>query len=451
MAYRNFTSFVLAPLVLAAPVMAAPVATPQFQAGAAKVSITPTPGTFPFPYNSTLSCEPESIPGKPCNFTGVHDDVYARALMVGDGARSAVIVLVEATAVPDPAALKADVARVAGVPEANVLLAATHTHEVLLVGYHGGAANPAQQREIDRLKAGVIEAVRTARAGLRPARIGFGRGKGWVNVNNGDSVGTAGYNPDGPSDKSLDVIKVDGLDGKPIALLVNYASHAEVMYRSVTKDGGYEVTGDIPGAVSGTLERVPTMAPVVLFSAAAEGDQLPLFKSAQHEDGPLPFKDSGTSGWALLDEMARRLSRSVLDIVAAMPAGAARARVDAAATSATCPGQHRHLDARTGQFVSDPAPSVAIPLNVVRIDDIALAGVGGDVGSEIGMAVKQASPAPHTTLVTVTAGSVGYVLADASYARDSHGVTGSPLAPHCAEPAIVSGLNGLIASLWPKP
>jgi neutral ceramidase len=46
-------------------------------------------------------------------------------------------------------------------------------------------------------------------------------------------------------------------------------------------------------------------------------------------------------------------------------------------------------------------------------------------------------------LLTVTAGTVGYILADASYAKPGHGVAGSPLKPGCAQGAIIKGLAEL--------
>lgn len=417
------------------------------QAGAARVSITPAADEFPYPYESGRSCEPEFAPGKPCNFVGVHDPLYARALMLGDGEHSVLLVLVEVTNIPDAAELKRDIAHAVGLSEVNVLLAATHTHEALLVKFHGGSPNAAEQREIERVKAGALAAARSARDGLRNARIAFGRGSGWINVNNGDHLGAMGYDPSGPSDKSLDVLRIEGMDHRPIALLVNYASHAEVMYRSVTRDGGYEVTADIPGAVSTALELLPAGAPVVLFSAGAEGDQMSLFKSLQGTMGIMPARDEGAAGWSLLDVMARRLTASVLEVLEHMPAGTAQARIAAAATAVSCPGQHITQDEKSGQSETVATGPVSIPLNVMMINDIALVGVGGDVGSEIGMAVKRASPLQDTTLISMTAGSVGYVLADSSYARPSHGVLGSPLQPHCAEGAIVSGATQLLKSL----
>jgi hypothetical protein len=408
-----------------------PVHAAELRAGVARVAITPAADEFPYANKGDR------------DFVGVHDEVYARALLLDDGERQVAIVLVEVTKIPAPEELKTAIAKELHIPEANVLLAATHTHIVPLFSYHGGAPNAAEIREIERLNSGAMQAVRQARSRMQAARIAFGRGNGWVNVNNGEQTGAKVYDPQGPSDKTLDVLRIDSANGSPIALLVNYASHAEVMFRSVTKNGGYEVSGDLPGAVSAILESQPGATPVVLYSAAAEADQLTLFKSLQ-PPGRLPASDEGAGGWALLDVQARRLASSVMDVLAGMPPGVAQVHINAAAGIATCPGQHLQIDPQTSQVSTEPRPPVDIPLNVIQINDIVLAGVGADVASAIGTAFKAASPLPHSTVVTMTAGSVGYVLSDASYARPGHGLMGSPLQPHCAERAITDGLVRLI-------
>jgi hypothetical protein len=401
------------------------------RAGAGKVAITSTPDEFPY-----------TAPGER-PYVGIHDEVYARALVLDDGQRRVALALVEVTKLPDPAGIVKKIAHELGVPEANVLVAATHTHNVPLVFFHEKEPNALQAREIDRLTRGTLEAVRQAKAQLQPALIAFGRGQAWVNVNNGEQAGLKPYDPHGSSDKSLDVMKISKPDGTALAMLVNYASHAEVMFRSASKDGGYEVSGDLPGAVSRLLEAQAGAAPVVLYSPAAEGDQVTLFKSLQAL-GRLPAVDEGAGGWSLLDVQARRLGESVMGVLSSMPAGASQAHIEAAATEVTCPGQRLHKDPDSGRMTSEETPPVSIPLSMIRINDIVLAGVGGDVASAIGERFKAASPVPHSTLISMTNGSLGYLLTDASYEHPDHGVMGSPLKPGCAEGAIVDGLVKLI-------
>jgi Neutral/alkaline non-lysosomal ceramidase, N-terminal len=401
----------------------------RLRAGAAKVDITPAADELPY----------RSATERP--FVGVHDPLFTRVLVLDDGANEIAIVVIDVTAIPVHQEISLAVAAALGIPQANLLLAASHTHEVPLFSYHGGTPNSQQLREIDRIKESTVTAVREAKARLQPARVAFARGEAWVNVNNGEEEGlNSESDPRGASDKSLDVLQVQAADGKPIAFLVDYADHAEVMFRSVTRDGGYEVSGDLPGVSAKLIEDYSPGAPIVLVASGAGGNQLPIFKSLQPKQY-LPAADEGAAGWALLDVQARRLANSILGTIAGMPAGTDEVQLTVSSAMVTCPGKDA---AQPAQDPGGTSPKVQIPLGLIRINDIALASVAGDVASEIGDRFKAASPLPNSTMITMTAGSIGYILADSSYLRITHGVNGSPLKAGCAQQAIVQGLVDLI-------
>jgi hypothetical protein len=411
----------------------------QLLAGAAKVSITPPAAEFPWQAGNE----------KP--FVGVHDDVFVRALAFDDSAgHKALVVSVEVTTIPEPAAFVAALAQATGLPAASIMVVATHTHSVPLVFFHSPQPNAAERREIDRIRGAAVQAARQALRELQPAKISFARGRAWVNTNNGEQGGRKDwYDPAGSSDKTLDLLQVSSAAGKPLGLLVNYANHAEVMFRSVTRNGGYEVTGDLPGAVSRLLETRPDGAPVVLFTSGAEGDQLPLFKSLQ-PDADFPASDQGAGGWSVLALQAQRLASAVLGTLASAPAGTSSVELSAAAATVSCPGQRYKVDHATHrvQGVEATGP-VTMPMSVLRINDIVLAGIGADIASDIGAAVKGSSPVANTALLTMLAGSVGYVLNDAAYEHPTHGVMGSPVKPGCATAALSNGLQQLLAPSSP--
>jgi hypothetical protein len=399
------------------------------RAGAGRVSITPEGEEFPFtaPHERT--------------YYGVHDEVCARALALEDEKQNRVVVVsLEVTEVPRAHEIVAEVAKAAAVAESHVLVTATHTHNSLLVSYHGGEPAPVHAREMARVEQAAVEAAKQAVSRLQSAHIVFGRGEAYVDVNNGEAAGHKSWNDaKGFSDKTLDVLRLVSDKNEPIALLVNYATHGEVMFRSVTKNDGYEVSGDLPGAVSRYLEGRADAAPVVLFTSAAEGDQLPIFKSLQPSEH-FEQTDEGASGWALLDVEARRLADATLDVTGNASVINA-ATLTAAATTVECPGKKRN--ASPEQADAYAVPPVSIPLSLIRIGDVTLEGVGGDLASELGQELKTASKAAHTTVITMTAGAVGYILPDASYRHNSHGVAGSPLKAGCAETALIQGFKRL--------
>lgn len=377
----------------------------------------------------------------------MHDEVYARALVLDDGTTRVAIVVAEVTAIPDPTEIVPEVAQAISVPAAHVMLIASHTHESLTVFVHGSDLLPVQMEEIEHVRQGIVKAARDAASKLQPARIAFGRGEAWVNVNNGEQAGLNGwYDPKGISDKTLDVLRVEAATGEPIALLVDYATRAEVMYRSVSKNGGYEVSGDIPGAVSRALEANSAGAPVVLFAPAAEADQLSIFKSLQPEDGKLPAADEGAAGWVLVDVQARRLVAATLDILSPLPPGRSDVALRARTSLVTCPGGRTRMDPQTGQVTKQDTPAVNIPLATISFGDIAIAAIGGDVGADIGREIRAASPVPHLIVTTQLAGAVGYILPDASYEHPGHGLGGSPIKAGCAEKELPRGVADLLSS-----
>jgi hypothetical protein len=409
----------------------------SLRAGAARMSITPASDAFPY-------ASPSSPRDKP--FVAVHDDIFARALVLDNGAKRLVLAAIENVNVPQPEAMVAALAQAAQVPPAQVFVFATHTHSNPLVFFHGHEPSARQAQEMARTQSAAVDAVKQAVAQLAPARIGFVRGKGWVNINNGEaSTGVKTGDPLAPSDKSLDIVQVVAANGAPMALLVDYATHAEVMFRSMTRPDGLEVTGDLPGAVSRLLENGGA-APVVLYAPGAEGDQLSQYKSLQAEAGGLPEKDEGASGWALLDVQARSLAASVYAALKTAPAPVAQVSLGATTGQAVCPGIKRERDP-SGAIVEKPAPDVVIPLALARLGPVTLAGVGADLGSELGKAVKAAFPQQRASVVTMIAGAVGYILPDASYALPTHAVMGSPVKPGCAPRAILDGIKGLVPKL----
>jgi hypothetical protein len=407
----------------------------ELRAGAAKVSITPSADEFPY-----------TVP-KERSFVGVHDDVYVRALVLDDGQTKVALVSVEVVEIPEATRVMSEVAQAVGIPVSNVIVAATHTHSTPLVFYHGGEPNPIQAKEIEHIRQASVQAAREAASNLQPARIAFSRGEAWVNINNGEIGGKkTRHDANGPSDKTLDVVRVESASGQPLALVVDYPNHAEVMFRAVTKDGGYEVTGDLPGAVSRMLEGNPAGAPVTLFFAGAEGDQKPLFQAVQYAVWKMPAEDEGVGGWALLNAQAWRLTAAVMEVLDGMQAAASTVTLRAASGSVSCPGQRFQTDPQTGKVTTEDRPSVSIPLSTIRINDFAFAALGGDVGSDIGKKIRAASPLPHTILVTVLAGQVGYILSDPSYALPGH-VRQSRLKAGCAEHALSEGIADLLRTL----
>jgi hypothetical protein len=436
---RRFSSWFLFLFLitnLANIVNAAPAG--HLRAGAARVDVTPTADAFP--YADKFQKPP---------FIGVHDPVFARALVLDDGKTQVAIVVIDCTTIPKPKVFNHDLANELGIPESHLLLAASHTHSSLMVYYQADLpmwadrqTEPEQAREIERIRRGAVEAVRQAKAQLRPAHVAFARGEAFLNASKGGV--TAPRDLHGSSEKSLDVLRIQGIDGTPIALLLNYAVAGTVMLHAPSRDGYAEVSGDLFGVAAQLIEKASPKAPVVLFSTGADADLSPIFRWARPKVGDLPQVNEGAAAWATLDVMAGSLANSVLAISESMPEGAGTVELSAAAKEVMCPGQKVRWDAKTDAATFTDLPPVAIPLNVVRINDIGLIGVGGNVPTELGAKIQAASPFSTTTLIGDTSGTVGYILPDKAYEHPGHDLAGDPLKAGCAESAILHGLSEMM-------
>jgi hypothetical protein len=122
----------------------------------------------------------------------------------------------------------------------------------------------------------------------------------------------------------------------------------------------------------------------------------------------------------------------------------------------SCPGRepavltHRELldAAFTGvaQEYNDGAP-VEIKVGVLRIGDIYMTTINGDVYTDIGLRIKQQSPAAKTMVVTIANGFTSgnqYIYSDAASHQLTFQIISSSLKPGCAEEKIVSTALDLI-------
>ena len=418
------------------------------RAGAARVDISPPKEMFPIGA-----------------FIDVHDPLYVRALVLDNGSAKVVLMSVDAGGVPNGAEVARAVAEELGIPAGHVSMSATHDHST--PGSPGRGRGPYDLAPYNAImRKGILEAARQANASLQPARIGFGTGKAYINTNRDEKIGDVyhmGYSPEGPTDKTVAVIKVTTLAGDPIAVWSNYAVHGVVMFLSKTKDGHPEISGDIGGAAASYVEDHFKGA-IALWTPGAAGDQNPLFMSTYNQDAP-DVHDEGAAGWAILDVQARRLGEEIVRVANSIQNTSDRAVLWGASTSTVCPGRKPDPSAPQAAPTAPAAPvngvvvsptagedrrvkmvdgdPVSIPLQLLMINDIALANVGGEVFNEISQKLKLQSLFDRTAMVTLSPGSIGYIPSEKSYLLPSQMAVSNHIKPGCAEQNIVSGFLDL--------
>jgi len=158
-----------------------------------------------------------------------------------------------------------------------VLLGATHTHNgpCTALGIAGGPHHiPVRDGEIEELDTYIENLVRqlvglaaVADADRVPVRFGACSDEANVAINREeigqDGAVLVGRNPDGVTDRSVDVLRVDDLQGNPI---VAYAAHPVVMGLNT-----YMYSQDYPGAVRRIVELATSAT--FLFLTGTAGNQ----------------------------------------------------------------------------------------------------------------------------------------------------------------------------------
>jgi neutral ceramidase len=168
-------------------------------------------------------------------------------------------------------AIRSDVAAAIDTSPSHVLLNESHTHSApALPGYYGYESE-LEDDYLTALRANVVHAAVEADGSLRPARIACGWGESTIGVYRRevrDGRWVLGEVPDHPVDTSVGVIRVDDLDGRPVAVCFRYSAHP------VTVGGRSAVaSADFPGPARDVLER--SLGGLALFLQGCGGNMNP--------------------------------------------------------------------------------------------------------------------------------------------------------------------------------
>jgi neutral ceramidase len=411
----------------------------SFRVGAAKVDITPTQ--------------------LPKNSEGILDHSYARAIVIDNGATSAALVSADTGMLGEQVwrIVSQRIEKELGIPAQNLIMNPTHTHSA-----SGGSADQ------------VFNVIKAAKEKLQPARIGYGTGVSYINVNRNiidrkTNKWWEGPNYDGPSDKTVAVIKFETTNGEPIAVYYNYACHAVVTGNTDM------LSGDYPGATSRYIEDSFDDKIVAVFSAGAQGDQNPIYFQQTFDLRDIRIKDYAKRGQdisnamppggqglnkqdptvkRLLDQqkqmilsMGQFLGEEVKRVMREMNRMSTDGRIFAAQKMVSFPGRNRIGQGRAAVDATyTDGPDVQLRLSLLMIDDIAIGGCNAEIFNMIAQRFKRESPIGRSIFVSMANGSgnSGYIPNDAAFGYQTFEVLSSRCKPGYAESVIVNGILDLI-------
>ena len=187
-------------------------------------------------------------------FQSVDQDIYVKALAIKDqDGNGAVLVTIDLCILPQEvgARIREQIAEKTHLGPEAILLNVAHSHSAPNVSFHSDPAStqPAevQQATVDYTNWLVDHTVSTAEQAfshLQPVALSWGSGVANFAMNRRqytDRGVVLGANPRGPVDRTVPVLRIDGSDGKPLAVLFGYACHNTTLPpRSLAVSGDYQ-------------------------------------------------------------------------------------------------------------------------------------------------------------------------------------------------------------------
>jgi len=372
---------------------------PPLKAGIGRVNLTPAIGNWLLGFaNRESGC------------TSIRDELYATALVLDDGGQRLAIISCDLLFVHPRivAQVRAIIETTTDIPSQNVMICCTHTHS----GPPGFATK--QSYLIDKayvvhLPFRIAGAVRLACDNLTPARLGQASGEAVIGINRRQVIGPGktiiGENPEGPVDRQVGVLRVDTLEDKPLAVLVNYACHPVIL-----GPPSLAVSADYIGQVRENVEAA-TGAPL-LFIQGACGDINPL-------EGVRGADDTNCKklGAILADEVWRvyaTIEPQTTDLALATQSVELELPLQPVSNSAKAEGgtwaMGSILDQRFPWVAEMGEQGARMEVQAFALGDLALVSVAAEPFVETGLATKQSSLFGGATFFAGYAnGCVGYV------------------------------------------
>ena len=428
----SFSLLLIAQFIAVAVIKAAELG---LEAGASAVDITPLefPLNMPGGFRANVAEE-------------AHDPLYARTVTLRAGETTVSLTVVDSLGVA-PAVLEAAkkaAAERTGMMVDKMLICSTHTHTGPPSSGSSGAAGAYR----DRLLEGVADSIVRAHAEIQPARLAvasqplpdevFNRRwflkPGRMEPNPFGEIDRVKMNPPnrpdvldrpaGPTDPELAILSVQTRQGKPLALFANYALH----YVGGVPRG--KLSADYFGEFARLMPSRMRAGDgfVAMLSNGASGDinNIPFASERPPRE---PFEQIRLVATKAADAAWRAhqsISDYQIDLTLAMrerqinlqyrrpdETQVARAReivmLSDEEAESKLPRLAKAYARRTIQAAERVEDSVAVPVQAIRIGDVAICGIPFETFVEIGLELKHRSPFKQTIVIGLANGRHGYL------------------------------------------
>ena len=348
----------------------------------------------------------------------VRDDLYARAVVIESGGARLAMVSCDLICVAEKLTVpaKAFIEEETGIPPENVLICATHTHTGPEI--RSNAVVPRSDEWFESLPRLVADSVKIAAGSMFPATLRPGRAEAegcsanrLFRLKDGsEQFGARGRDEEvvaeaGPIDPELQTLSVVDEEGNLRALVMNFALHIDVI------GGGSAnfISADWSGEIANNIVAIYGKNVVTLMLQGTCGD----INHVLHKPTYLPSRGPEKSvqlGRALAGvamyaaERAEPMANlpllskiNVLSIPYYTRDAEFMAEIEALKTQKQGLFE-KYLVKRAESWQYD-GQNADVPVQTMRIGDIAIIGLPAEIFVRIGLEIKHFSPAPFTFVV----------------------------------------------------
>jgi len=407
----------------------------ELTAGVARQDLTP-----PLSMNAPLGGYGARM-NKPAE--GVHDRIFAKALVLSDGNRRFVLVTCDLLGLTP--AFRQEIAerlKPDGWTSDQILILPSHSHASIEMN----AMNPNNvfgirqigihdPKLLDFTVNKFVTLIRSAANELQPVELGTTSIDipGWNRNRRNDSTLT---------DNELTVTRLDTMDGTPFAVLVNFTAHPTFMTeKEMLFSAGW------PGALQKTLEAKIGQGVTAMYYNGAEGDQAPQSRSS-----------GGNSRWEMATQYGLELGLLTADVWETIETQRDVA-FDYHQETIDLPERSWHPDfMSTGgaeyglseEIMEDLLPRMSPEQTTsgsVRLGDLVIVGIPGEMAATLGMQIKKQTEvitgAKHAVIGGLANEWISYILTPEAY-RSGHYEASVSFYGETLGPVIVDGaLNGI--------
>ena len=368
---------------------------------------------------------------------GVHDRIWAKALVLTDGEKKYAVVAMDVLGLPPnvkPLVLQKLVDE--SWAAENLMLLPSHSHaslDMTALNDKNILNSPQigifQPELLDFVIGKLAHVIDKASTNLQPVKVGTGS----VMVDDMNR----NRRRDEAVDRELTLLRVDRFDGTPLAVLVNWSAHPTFL-----DENDMLVSAGWPGALQQTLEEKIGQGVIAMYYNGAQGDQSPIAQG-------------GADNYQRAEIYGRRMGDQAMQLYQAItPASNDLFKYNyqlinlpnriAHPLFKQTGGDEYGIDDKTMEMILNILSPGEVGIGALRIGDFAIVGAPGELGCQLGLDIKKilrANGIAHPTIGGLANEWISYIMSAEQYENAGYETSVSFYGPQLGEIIVKSMLD----------